>query len=58
MLTDFHHMAIKHREEGLLAFGYFDVTKNDNQYIRDEIFPYFLIYVIDNFEDPYGLSAE
>ena len=51
-------MAIKHREEGLLAFGYFDVTKNDNQYIRDEIFPYFLIYVIDNFEDPYGLSAE
>jgi hypothetical protein len=39
-------------------FGYLDVSLNDSPYVRDEIFPYFLIYFLDNFEDPYGVEAD
>ncbi len=38
--------------------GYLDVSKNDNYFIKDEIFPFFLIYLYDNFEDPFGVDAE
>lgn len=51
-------LASKHYEDGTIIFGYFDVTRNDNRFIRDEIFPYFLIYVFDDFEDPYGVDAD
>lgn len=58
LLRDFTVIARKHREPGTLLFGYFDVTLNDHRLIRDEIFPYFLIYLYDNFEDPYGVEVE
>ena len=31
--------------EGIIGFGYFDVILNDSKYIKDEIMPYFLMYV-------------
>ena len=58
ILKQFEELASRHHEAGQLLFGYFDVSNNDNRLIKDEIFPYFLIYVLDNFEDPYGISAE
>lgn len=41
-----------------MIFGFLDVSLNDSPYIRDEIFPYFLIYFLDNFDDPYGVEAD
>ena len=58
LLAEFSELAKKHFEEKVIIFGFIDVTRNDNRFIRDEIFPYFLLYVTDNFEDAYGLSAD
>jgi len=41
----------------VIIFGAIDVLKNDSPYILDEIFPYFLVYVGDNLEDPYGVDT-
>lgn len=42
----------------MIRFGYIDILKNDNRFIKDEIMPYFLVYIRDNFDDPYGVGAE
>jgi hypothetical protein len=41
----------------LITFGFIDVLKNDSRFIRDQIMPYFLIYVGENIEDPYGVGV-
>jgi hypothetical protein len=42
----------------VIRFGFIDVLKNDHRFIRDEILPYFLIYVRENFDEPYGVGAD
>ncbi len=55
MLGKFKDLGQKMFEAGLIRFGYIDVLVNDHKFIKDEILPYFLIYVGERWEEPFGL---
>ena len=44
MLRGFADIAEKLYREDVIAFGYFDIFKNDHPRITSEILPYFLVF--------------
>lgn len=44
MLRGFADIAEKIYREDVIAFGYFDIFKNDHRMIPSEIAPYFLVF--------------
>jgi len=44
MLRGFADIAEKLYREDVIAFGYFDIFKNDHPIITSEILPYFLVF--------------
>lgn len=57
MLRVFADLAEKMYDPEVVSFAYYDIFRNDNPLIADEILPYFLIFTGDQTE-PYGLEGE
>ncbi len=44
MLRTYADLAEKLYDKDIVSFGYYDIFKNDNPIVSDEILPYFLIF--------------